>query len=116
MFSDDQCEVTSSDRGVWYEYEPLESGIVVATISDQEFEARLSLFGGSCNDLRCIGNAGPFVFFDVVSTFSSFVGQPVRLLVSGSEFIEAGNFQLDVQVCVGIFRWHQLLSCVFGVR
>lgn len=105
-FSNLPCEVTSTERGLWYEYDPVESAVAIALVSDQEFDVRLSIYTGDCNALKCLGSEGPFGFIDVGLVFASYVGQPMQLLASGEEFVEAGNFVIGIQVSVFLLSYN----------
>lgn len=61
-YSNPQCNVEASDRGLWYQMTFSEPSVITATASDQTFALRLSSYAGTaCDTLRCIANSGSFV-------------------------------------------------------
>jgi len=97
-FSNLECGVDTLTRGLWYAVTNAESKdtILQATLSDQTFDASLSLYRGSCDNPSCIAGTQAFEFVDRKITFTARVGQTNYLHVSGESFGEAGAFTLDV--------------------
>ena len=67
-----------------------------ATASNQEFDASLSVYGGTCGELSCIVGTNPLQFVDRSVTWTARVGQTYYLLVNGENFNEVGTFTLDI--------------------
>lgn len=89
--------MVESTRGLWYAVSVTDQDRVLrATLSDQAFDASLSLFGGSCDNLSCSVGTSPLQYVDRVITWAARVGQTYYLLVSGESFVEVGTFTLDV--------------------
>jgi hypothetical protein len=97
-FVDEECGVSDVSRGLFYEFTPTEDTIAVATVSDQTFNAVLSLYRGSCEGLQCRTNTEAQELNDLVITFTARAGETNHLMVSGEVWTDDGNFQLDVRV------------------
>jgi hypothetical protein len=55
-FASPACGITSDEplRGLWYEYTPNRDRTIVATLEDNVFNARISVFAGrSCQEYSC---------------------------------------------------------------
>jgi hypothetical protein len=97
-FSNIACEVSGSERGVWFQFQPPNSKITRAVVSNQEFDARISLYSGSCASLTCVGEDGTFRFLDVYVTFAAYDTTTYYALVTGRDFDEAGTFKISFEV------------------
>lgn len=109
QFSNAACNVATQSRAKWYFFTAEETGQVTATISNYGFEAVLSVFSGSCGDLKCEGTEGPNLIFIPIFPFTAYIsfdlsftvtaGTTYYLVVSGEDgFGPDGTFRLDLAV------------------
>jgi hypothetical protein len=81
-----------------YEFEGT-GDIVSASVcsSETNFDARISLFSGSCGDLECMGHTTETCGEDGTIQWISAVDTSYYLLVHGTDSTSAGNFQLEME-------------------
>lgn len=114
-FENEACGVSDEFRGLWYEYTPNRDRLLTATLEDNVFNARISVFrGNSCDDtMRCLttsvfvrNNSGG------INTGAVWIGaQGVSyiILISGAnDFKDAGSarFSVTVRSCLFFYRSH----------
>lgn len=99
-FSNLACNVDESSRGMWYQLTLDDDTVVVATVSDQEFNAALSVYGGDgCETLECLfGQDSYFQYLDRGLVTAASAGTTYYYRVSGQDFQETGNFRFGIQV------------------
>jgi len=51
------CGIPLDGPGVWYEIEGTGRGVEIGTCQDNDFDSAISVFTGSCNNLKCITGA-----------------------------------------------------------
>ena len=98
--SDLSCGVDSNDEGVWYQLKLDEDAIAVATVSNQDFSAKLSVFSGSCGSLNCVSSTSAIRYSSRVLQWAAEAGTTYYVLVSGSV---GGNFKLSILVRVEVY-------------
>lgn len=78
-----------------------EDRIIRAVVSDQEFDARVTAYVGTCGDqLSCIARTrNAFAFSDQSIDFPLPAGTTAYIHVSGDEFVEVGAFTITIEVC-----------------
>mmetsp|Transcript_30262 Transcript_30262/g.34494 ORF Transcript_30262/g.34494 Transcript_30262/m.34494 type:complete len:957 (-) Transcript_30262:37-2907(-) len=97
QFVSSSCNVERNTRGVWYLITPPSNSILVLTVSQQKFDAVLSVYSGTCGDLTCIDGSQGSRFAQQVVTLEARAETTYSVLVSGdNSFNEAGLFQLDI--------------------
>lgn len=98
-FSSLACNVDQSSRGLWYSLTLDDDTVVVATVSDQEFDAALSVYRGSCSDLDCrFGQSSYFQYSERSLITAASAGTTFYYRVSGQDFADAGNFRFSIEV------------------
>lgn len=102
LFSNTDCEVDRTARGLWYSFTPTETGDYTAAISNYDFVAGLSMFTGSCSSLQCqdfeddvLAALGYYRDFDL--SWKGSAGTTYYFLVHGSDFDEYGTFELSIE-------------------
>lgn len=94
-----ECSVSENTRGAWYTLTLTSDAIVTALVTNQNFDAGLSLYSGSsCDDITCINSSGYLQYTDRVMTWAADAGTTYYLLVSGEVFDEAGTFDISIEV------------------
>jgi hypothetical protein len=98
-FADITCLVNEDDRGVWFHYTPQEEdSIVTASITGQQFNAKLSYYTGvDCSTLICEKSTVASGYSARTVKFHAQMGTDYFFLVAGNGFNAAGNFQFSVE-------------------
>jgi hypothetical protein len=72
---------------------------MLARVSDQDFSASLSVFGDTCAEPRCISfSEEASQEEDRLAAWIPRAGKTYYVVVSGADFDEAGDFQLEIIV------------------
>ena len=82
---------------MWYVYTPTSNTIAQVTVTNQNFDARLTLYtGGSCGSLVCEQEIGASKSYRVV-TWAAASGTTYYILVSGNTFSDDGTFAITIE-------------------
>lgn len=98
-FSNADCEIRESDRGVWFKLPSSSASpgeAVTVQVTGQEFDAKLSVFESqdSCSGLSCtISTSWSTSSRSLTWTYAE--GRTYYVLVSGDGFLEAGSFSIN---------------------
>ena len=100
-FSSVDCGVSAFSRGLWYQFDPPRSSEYIATLSNQDFTAKLSLFeGDACGSLTCLTSTTESSNSNQEVSFTGRIGSPVYFFVGGSAYGNVGNFSFTLVVSV----------------
>ena len=105
-FSNTECGVEDTVRGLWYTVTPDSDSLIVARFTDQDFTVRLTAFtsslsGNACEEaeLECVAQTGASQYSDRELEWPLRAGQTIYIYLSGSNsFDQAGGVTLSVQV------------------
>jgi len=104
-FSSLECDVDSTDRGLWYQLQTTTDIIVQAVLDNKSYDGRLSLYRGTdCGNLDCLATTSAFRFITNDLEFATQAGETYYLLITGEGGNDAGTFRLNVVVSVGAVR------------
>mmetsp|Transcript_11462 Transcript_11462/g.27397 ORF Transcript_11462/g.27397 Transcript_11462/m.27397 type:complete len:1373 (-) Transcript_11462:161-4279(-) len=95
---DATCDgITPDGNGVWYTLVGNGEKYVLSTCWGTAFDTRISVFGGSCRSLSCIGANDDFCGRQSRVSFQSNIGETYLVLVHGYQ-ASAGDFYLNIAV------------------
>ena len=105
-FSNTECGVEDTVRGLWYTVTPDADSLIVAGFTDQDFSVRLTAFssslsGSACEEaaLECVAQTTASLFSDRELESLLRAGETIYLFLSGpSNFDQAGDVTLSVEV------------------
>lgn len=91
------CGTDITAPGMWYTIEGTDAQITVTTCPDNNYDTKLNVYSGSCDDLVCVGGNDDIVGGVLCSsvTFQATVGTTYYVLVQGYDG-ETGEFDLAI--------------------
>jgi hypothetical protein len=91
------CEGTSAVRGVWHQVVGTGTTMRISVCNNEtDFDARLSLYHGSCDDLSCVANTQSQCGEKNEILVTTHIGQVYYLFVHGPDSFTIGNYALDI--------------------
>lgn len=91
------CEGTGALRGVWHEFLGTGTTVRVSVCNDDtDFDARVSLYHGGCDDLSCVASTQSRCGERDEILITTHVGQVYYILVHGPNSFTIGNYRLDI--------------------
>jgi hypothetical protein len=97
-FSDQDCDVDATARGLWYAVTPTSNFILEVSIANQAFPAGISVFTGTCGSLTCLAKTSYYSFWEYSLQFAAASATTYYILISGEDFFDFGTFDISVQV------------------
>jgi hypothetical protein len=89
------CEVDITSPGVWFQFNGTGDILTVNTCFQTNFDSKISVFEGSCDNLVCVGGNDDFCGLQSSVSVDSQAGRSYYVLVHGFED-ETGFFTLNV--------------------
>jgi len=91
------CGGSDLVRGIWHKISGTGKTMRISVCNDEtDFDARLSLFSGSCDGLSCVANTRSRCAEQNEILVTTEVGQTYYLLVHGPDSFSIGNYRLDI--------------------
>eukprot|EP00339_Tiarina_fusa_P025641 CAMPEP_0117006476 /NCGR_PEP_ID=MMETSP0472-20121206/6692_1 /TAXON_ID=693140 ORGANISM="Tiarina fusus, Strain LIS" /NCGR_SAMPLE_ID=MMETSP0472 /ASSEMBLY_ACC=CAM_ASM_000603 /LENGTH=1162 /DNA_ID=CAMNT_0004707955 /DNA_START=30 /DNA_END=3516 /DNA_ORIENTATION=+ len=95
------CGSIEGTKGIWHEFQGTGHSVSASVCSpDTNFDARISLFSGSCGDLECMGQTTATCSDDGTIEWIAAADTPYYLLVHGADSMSSGNFRLELEDAV----------------
>jgi hypothetical protein len=92
------CGDIGTSKGVWYEVEGTGQMVTVSACDDATtFDARLSLFTGTCDNLDCVAHTSSSCGESDSIQFTSMLGSMFYLFVHGPDETAVGDFALSME-------------------
>ena len=97
----DLCTGTSAVRGVWHEFVGTGMTMKISVCNEEtDFDARISLFTGSCNGLSCVAYTQSVCGENDEILITTHVGVTYYLYIHGSDSVSIGNYLLTMEETV----------------
>jgi hypothetical protein len=94
----DLCTGSSAVRGVWHKFKGTGMTMKLSVCNDgTDFNARLSLFTGSCNGLSCVAYTQSTCGDNDEILVTTHVGMDYYLFVHGRDSVSIGNYHLTIE-------------------
>ncbi|KAL3913064.1 MAG: hypothetical protein SGILL_006639, partial [Bacillariaceae sp.] len=91
------CDGNAAARGVWHEIVGTGKTLRVSLCNEEtDFDARVSLYTGSCDNLACVAHTQSTCGEHNELLVTTHVGHKYYLFVHGPDSFSLGNYQLDV--------------------
>eukprot|EP00804_Cyclotella_cryptica_P005445 CCRYP_002980-RA/>CCRYP_002980-RA protein AED:0.26 eAED:0.21 QI:0/0/0/0.83/0.8/0.66/6/0/1422 len=87
-----KCGGSKDNRGVWYSFTG-NGKLTSFSYTPSYRDTQLSLFGGTCDNLKCEGNYGTETSFSLAPA----IGKQYRLFISGYSFDAVGDYSLSME-------------------
>eukprot|EP00536_Pseudo-nitzschia_multiseries_P000864 jgi/Psemu1/234064/estExt_Genewise1.C_110055 len=97
LVSIERCSGSNAVQGVWHKI--VGTGVTMTFSvcnNETDFDARISMFTGSCNGLSCVANTGSQCGVNDEIIITTHVGEIYHLLVHGAHSSSIGNYRLDI--------------------
>eukprot|EP00980_Cylindrotheca_fusiformis_P020885 scaffold7902_cov129-Cylindrotheca_fusiformis.AAC.2 len=96
-FASSVCDVSPSNRGLWYKFTPTTDSITSVIVSGQDFASKVSYYVGDCAALTCQGHSGSSLYTDRILEFHAKSGIDYYVFVAGQFFDSAGSYNIRFQ-------------------
>lgn len=94
----DLCTGSSAVRGVWHQFIGTGMTMKISVCNDEtDFDARVSLFTGSCNGLSCVAYTQSKCGDNDEILITTHVGMTYHLFVHGPDSVSIGNYLLTIE-------------------
>jgi hypothetical protein len=94
----DLCTGSSAVRGVWHQFIGTGMTMKISVCNDEtDFDARVSLFTGSCNGLSCVAYTQSRCGDNDEILITTHVGMTYHLFVHGPDSVSIGNYLLTIE-------------------
>ncbi|KAG7363078.1 hypothetical protein IV203_026438 [Nitzschia inconspicua] len=91
------CGLSGAVRGAWHELLGTGTTVKISVCNDDtDFDARVSLYHGSCNDLTCMAHTQSRCGENDEILVTTHAGQLYYIFVHGPDSFSIGNYRLDI--------------------
>ena len=92
------CTGTSPVRGGWHKFVGTGMATKISVCNDEtDFDARVSLFAGSCGSLTCVAHTENICGENDEILVTTHLGEEYYLFVHGSDSVSIGNYMLTIE-------------------